>query len=152
MTLLEVMIALVVLAIGLIGMIPFSHIAIMGNTAARQTTEATLLVQEKLEEFRRITAYTLNPSSTLASLLDTNGNTNLDAVAVYDCATNAADACETVSRTGLRRTYTRFWNIADSSPRADMKTVKVHVIWIEGIVPHDISATTVIAAKDRRFY
>ena len=152
MTLLEVLIALAILSIGLIGIIPFSTTAMSGNTAARRTSEATFLIQEKIEEFRQVMAYTTNPSSTLASLQDTNGSTSLSLAATASCATNAADACETITRSELKGSYTRYWNIADSTPAQNMKTVAVHVLWGEGVKTHDISATTIIAAKDRRFY
>lgn len=157
MTLLEVLIAMMILSVGLLGTIPFATTAMSGNTAARRTAEATLLVQEKLEEFRRITAYTTYPSSTLASLQETNGNPDLDAIALIDTTTctviaNLADAAEAINRSELRGCYGRFWNIWDGEPGQNMKTVKVHVIWLEGVRSHNINATTIIAAKDRRFY
>ncbi len=153
MTLLEVLIAMAILSIGLMGTIPFVTTAMSGNVAARRTAEATLLIQEKIEEFRQITAYTTNPSSTLASLQDTNGSTadTLQAT-LTSCSPLVADACETISRSELRGSYTRFWNIADNTPEQNMKTIYVHVAWSEGVMTHHISAQTIIAAKDRRFY
>lgn len=157
MTLLEVLVAMAILSIGLMGTIPFATTAMSGNVAARRVTEATQLVEEKLEKFRRIPSYMINPSSALTSLVDTNGNPNLDASVILPAgsctpSSSAADSYEEISRTYLRGCYVRFWNIADNTPRVDMKTVRMHVIWWEASRLHNVNATTIIAAKDSRFY
>ena len=52
-TLLEVMIALVVLAIGLLGLASLQIMAIKGNSYGQQMTVASTLAQSQLEQLRR---------------------------------------------------------------------------------------------------
>lgn len=53
-TLIEVLIALVVLSVALVGLIPMLIHTIRGNTFGRTATEAATYSQDKLEEFRRM--------------------------------------------------------------------------------------------------
>lgn len=52
-TLIEVLIALVVLSVALVGLIPMLIHTIRGNTFGRTATEAATYSQDKLEELRR---------------------------------------------------------------------------------------------------
>lgn len=59
-TLLEVMIALVVLAIGLLGLASLQIMAIKGNSYGQQMTVASTLAQSQLEQLRRSTGALTN--------------------------------------------------------------------------------------------
>ncbi len=58
-TLLEVMVAMVVLAIGILGLAPMLVVSMQGNQSSRETTEAAYLAQDRIEQFRNQT--TISP-------------------------------------------------------------------------------------------
>jgi prepilin-type N-terminal cleavage/methylation domain-containing protein len=66
-TLIEIMIALVILSVGLAGLIPMSVHSVRGNTFGETTTIAATWSQDKLEELRRLdfTHPDLAPSATV---------------------------------------------------------------------------------------
>jgi type IV pilus modification protein PilV len=51
-TLIEVLIAIIVLVIGLLGVVGVATTVISGNTLARELTTATTLAQDKIEELK----------------------------------------------------------------------------------------------------
>jgi type IV pilus assembly protein PilV len=59
-TLLEVMIALVILAVGLLGLASLQVMAIKGNSYGQQMTVASTLAQNQLEQLRRTTGTLVN--------------------------------------------------------------------------------------------
>lgn len=61
-TLLEVLVAVVVLSIGLLGMASLTIGVIKGNKFSKRVTTATILAQEKMEETRKL-GYAGTPSS-----------------------------------------------------------------------------------------
>jgi type IV pilus assembly protein PilV len=66
-TLLEVMIALVVLAIGLLGLASLQIMAIKGNSYGQQMTVASTLAQSQLEQLRRTTLVAGNFGDTVTA-------------------------------------------------------------------------------------
>ena len=66
-TLLEVLIAIVILSIGLLGMASLTVGIINGNKFSKDVTTATTLAQEKMEDVRRV-GYTSVTSETKAVL------------------------------------------------------------------------------------
>lgn len=62
-TLIEVMVSIVILAIGLLGLAPMMAISITGNAFANEATEATVLAQDKIEELKNMTAFASIPLS-----------------------------------------------------------------------------------------
>jgi type IV pilus assembly protein PilV len=71
-TLLEIMIALVILAIGLLGLATMQIMAIKGNSFGQQMTVASTMAQNELEQLRRTTGALANGSDTVT---DQNGIT-----------------------------------------------------------------------------
>jgi type IV pilus assembly protein PilV len=71
-TLLEVMIALVILAVGLLGLASLQIMAIKGNSYGQQLTVASTLAQNQLEQLRRSTGALANGNDTVT---DQNGIT-----------------------------------------------------------------------------
>ncbi len=71
-TLLEVMIAMVILAIGLLGLASLQIMAIKGNSFGQQMTVASTIAQNQLEQLRRTPAALANGNNTFT---DQNGVT-----------------------------------------------------------------------------
>jgi len=61
-SLIEVLIALVILAVGLLGLALFQTTAIKGNAIASKWTVATELAQDRLERFRHVDWTSIQPS------------------------------------------------------------------------------------------
>jgi prepilin-type N-terminal cleavage/methylation domain-containing protein len=101
-TLLEVLVAIVILTTGLLGTAGLTTGVIRGNHYSKNVTSATAVAQTKLETIK-------------------SGG--------YSYATTANFPSDTVSMGGT--TFTRATTIASSSPAANMKTVSVTVSWTE---------------------
>jgi len=106
-TLLEVLIAISILTVGLLGVAQMQIMGITGNYFSGNTTGALSLAEEKMEDL-------LGKSYTDAEL--TNGN--------HPDANNPID--EIGQAGGI---YTRIWVVADNTPIVDTKTVTVNVSW-----------------------
>ena len=101
-TLLEVLVAIVILTIGLLGTAGLTTGVIRGNHYSKNITSATAAGQTLLESVK------------------SSGYTN---------ATSANFPNDTVTMGGM--TFTRTTTITNSSPAANMKTVSVTVGWTE---------------------
>ena len=62
-TLIEVMVSIVILAIGLLGLAPMMAISITGNAFANEATEATVLAQDRIEELKNTATFASIPLS-----------------------------------------------------------------------------------------
>jgi type IV pilus assembly protein PilV len=98
-TLLEVMIALVILAVGLLGLASLQVMAIKGNSFGQQMTVASTLAQNQLEQLRRTPAALVNGNDTVT---DQNGITYTRnwAVTPNSPQTGASTVLITISWTG----------------------------------------------------
>jgi len=101
-TLLEVLVAIVILTIGLLGTAGLTTGVIRGNHFSKNVTSATAAAQTQLESVK-------------------SGG--------YAYATAANFPSDTVTMGGM--TFTRATTITNSSPAANMKTVSVTVSWSE---------------------
>ena len=78
MTLVEVMVALLVTTVGLLGALASVGVTVRGANFSRSASEASVLVQSKLEQVISLPAGTTTgtlPSGGLPETLDANGNT-----------------------------------------------------------------------------
>jgi type IV pilus assembly protein PilV len=101
-TLIEVLVAMLILAAGLLGVAGLTIGIIKGNLYSKNVTSATVVADQMIEGVQRV------------------GYTNADTLAGTD----------TVSMGGT--TYTRVTTISDATPAANMKTVTVSVSWNPG--------------------
>ena len=62
-TLIEVMVSIVILAIGLLGLAPMMAISITGNSFANEATQATVLAQDKIEELKNTATFATIPET-----------------------------------------------------------------------------------------
>jgi len=102
-TLLEVLVAMVILAIGLLGLTALQIVAVKGNTYSNEMTHAAMLARQKFEQFRLM-------SYSDPQLLPSNNPHTEDV---------------TDSR-GQR--YTLTWNVQDHTSLV-MRTVALDVMW-----------------------
>lgn len=113
-TLIEVMIAILVLAIGILGIAKMQISAIKGNSFGSGLTEATSFSQNKMEELASLAYTDLND-------VDGDGTSGLD-------DTVNPDGSQTVSgATGIQ--YEISWNIAVDDPAPNAKYIRVIVQW-----------------------
>jgi type IV pilus assembly protein PilV len=122
LTLLEVLVAMAIFAIGLLGVVALQTTAMQGNATSIKMTRAVQLAGEQIESL-----LTLDYDNGL--LVDTSGNGEGDLNAH---AAGSADH----SRLGVRAgevgpTYDIFWNTADDMFMTNTKTIRVIVAWQE---------------------
>ncbi|MGA1863738.1 MAG: type IV pilus modification PilV family protein [bacterium] len=119
-TILEVMAALVFLAVGLLGIAGLHHASIFGNQSANYMTRAVNLAEDKLEELKRLDF--ADPELADTDGIDTDVGTDIKANPILftdpDHLNDSPDS-------GL----IRVWNVADSTPAIGLKTVTVIVGW-----------------------
>ena len=102
-TLLEILVALTVLSIGLLGMAGLTTTIMHGNALSNKVTTATTLGQDRMEHFRRL-GYSTTPTT------DTTTTEDYNSIANYF-------------------SYKRVSFIDVDSPSAGMKTVTITVSW-----------------------
>jgi type IV pilus assembly protein PilV len=126
-TLIEVMITVVILAVGLLALAQMQISAVNGNYSANNMTVASTLAQDKLEELKGLAI----DAPDLAD--DEPGNNG----SIFDPRSSSFDpdhedpnnpVGEGGATDGVRR-YTRIWNIADNTPTQGVKTAVVFVFW-----------------------
>ncbi|MDW7643699.1 MAG: prepilin-type N-terminal cleavage/methylation domain-containing protein [Desulfuromonadales bacterium] len=116
-SLIEVLIALTIFAVGMLALAQMQIVSMEGNTTARDVTEATTLAQSKIEELM-ILPY----DDDSLDDADANGLVGLDATgAVADASQPGIDL--------MGETYDVWWNVAEDEPVVDTKTVRVIVTW-----------------------
>ncbi len=114
-TLLEVMIALGILAVGLLSVAAAQLYAMRGGSSGRHTSDAAVVAHSQLENFQRI-------AFTDADLAATAG--------AFVAAPNAATTVvQTPDGDAVEMTYALSWRIADLD--AARKTIDVRVTWDE---------------------
>ena len=101
-TLIEVLVAMIVLATGLLGVAGLTIGVIKGNLYSKNVTSATVVAEQMIENVRRV------------------GYSSADSLA----------GTSTVSMGGT--TYTRVTSVAAATPSANMKTGTVNVSWNPG--------------------
>jgi prepilin-type N-terminal cleavage/methylation domain-containing protein len=113
-TLIEVLIAIFILAVGLLSLITMQITGIKGNATASRISEASGFSADRIEEL-----FTLDwDHADLTDDTAPNGSAGLD-------ETGATADGSMVSPDGL---YTIYWNIADDTPMPDTKKIRVIII------------------------
>ena len=118
-TLIEVLIAMVILSVGLLGTAGLTTGIIRGNFFSKNITSATVIAQTQLEAVQN-SGYT-------------NANT-----------TNFPSSAASVSIGGVN--FSRTTTITDNSPATNMKTISVSVTWNEAAnAAKSVSLQTILA-------
>lgn len=113
-TLLEILVALVILTLGLLGVAGLMAGIMQGNSFSNKVTTATTLAQDKLEDIRKL-GFRGTPAT------DTTVTENYNSIAGY-------------------RFYKRVTSIDVGNPSANMKLATVTVFWDSDA--HRVTATT----------
>ena len=118
-TIIEVMIAVTVFAIGILAVAAMQIGAVNGNTAAGTLTDATMIAQNRMEQLMSL-------NYTNVSLNDTDGD---GTAGLNDTAVPAGSdgSSQYTGSTSVR--YNIFWNIAVNSPVTNSKQIRVIVQW-----------------------
>jgi len=137
-TILEVLIAITILAFGLLAIATMQGSSIKGNSLAIGITEGITLAQDKAEELSRL-AY---DDALLTDTTDDGGDTtNQDANQNGIDEDNEGTVVDDILNFGLNQTgggadntenmgrYTIHWNIAVNQPLNNVKTIRVIVLW-----------------------
>jgi len=131
LTLIEVLVAVTLLAIGLLGVAMMQVTSISSNAFSREMSVATELGQDLIEKLKSstYTAATEDPTliatvtHTNAELFDAFGHAQPNPIDGRGMATDAAGASVPL------RLYTRIWTVTDNTPAANMKSIEVRVEW-----------------------
>lgn len=125
-TLIEVLIAMTLLVIGILAVASMQIASLGGNNLASRVTEATTWVGDEIETI-------MSRPYTHADLDDDNlnGVAGLDHT---DTAGSLADGGPVV-----QGDFTIFWNVANDTPKADCKTIRVLVRRLDKGVPKTVS-------------
>ena len=120
-TLLEVMIALFLLAFGMLGVATMQVSAIQGNSRGRQISEATDVASALMETL-------LSRAYDDDCLRDINGDATLDSAWAGRDLPNpdSAGICPNVP-VNLPPAYNLFWNVIEDSPQVGTKTIRIFV-------------------------
>lgn len=146
-TLIEILIAITVFAIGILAVGKMQITAIQGNSRANYLTEAATIAQSKMEEL-----ISLDYNDSLLDDDDSDG-TNQDAdddgiddggndFGLNDNTVGNADGNEQYQALGNLQ-YNIFWNIALDEPTTDTKIIKVIVTWTHGGLTRNVSLEAV---------
>jgi type IV pilus assembly protein PilV len=124
-TLVEVLVALTILIIGILGTLMLEVSSMKGNTSSRNMQAAIVLAEDFLEQTRN-TSYT--------SIILNNGNhtnSELGTTNPIDVQGNGG---------GI---YSRTWSVVNDAPLINLKTITVTVGWTNKLVSHSVALTTV---------
>lgn len=105
-TLVEIMIAIAILVLALLGLASLAVMVIKGNAFSKTLTTATTLAKDRMEQLKNTSYDTLAPGTDYAAM---------------DATVQATRASDTV--------YTRTWTVNANSPASDMTTIIVTVDW-----------------------
>jgi type II secretory pathway pseudopilin PulG len=128
--LLEVMIALVIMAIGLLGTILLETTTVTGNAYSRELQAATILAEDFLEQVKSMDYN--NPDLSGLPADNPHQNAELNGIA------NPID--ESGNNGGF---YNRSWQVSDPGPIPNTKTVRVTVSWTIKGTNHSVALSTV---------
>lgn len=119
-SLIEVLVAMALFAIGVLALAQMQIVSMSGNTASRRITGAATLAESKLEELK-----SLSYSNADLTDKDADGDAGYGTAGLDD-EDGDADGSET-GVTIMGQSYDVFWNIAADSPVSGCKTVRVIV-------------------------
>lgn len=154
-SLLELLIAMAIFAIGILGIVKLQMQSSYGNTSARHMSSAVNLARNKVEALKQIRAYyipTTGGTEIVATdLVDPDTGNDLGNWTSPD-HTEGAFLAEDGTPGGSGAIYTREWNIVNDMPDTNVKTVRVRVSWPEGSVTRSVVLDTQIARKNLDYY
>ncbi len=137
-TLIEIMLAIIILSIGLLAAAHMQVSAIDANAMSSETTIALNLAEDLMED---LLERKKDPSNELDDVTAANnglnignfGGNQLDSLTIIDHAQNNLDAAGVINGQAIGPSFRRIWNIADSpagfAELNDTKVICVIVTW-----------------------
>lgn len=122
-TLIEIIVAIMLLVVALLGMVSVTTMVIKGNSFSKMMTTATTLAKDKMEDFNDL-SYAVLPAGS---------------------ATDYATAGGTVQASATGAYFLRVSTVTADSPAANMKSVSVTVSWPQQSPAHSVTVTTIVA-------
>ena len=116
-TLVEILVAVIILAIGILAVSQMTVMGMRVNTVVNRRMYARVVLARQFEWLQNL------PDND--SLLANDGKN--DDIDELDSA--SADFVEVVIDTVARYRYLTLWNVVDDMPEPGLKTVRVHVVW-----------------------
>lgn len=123
-TLIEILIAILLLVVALVGMASVTTMVIKGNAFSKMTTTATTLARDKMESIKD-TSYAALAAGT---------------------STDYATVAGTVQASSSGAYFSRTSTVTADTPAANMKTVVVTVSWPQPSPTFNVTLNTIVAA------
>lgn len=120
-TLIEILVAVFLLVVALLGVISTTVIVIQSNSLSKAMTTATTLARDRMEQLKN-TGYAALAGGTDYATMDSTVQ-----------ATSTADSI-----------YTRIWTVMVDSPATGMKTITVTIRWNWRGALRNVSLTTIV--------
>jgi len=122
-TLVEIMIAIFILVIALLGLVSVTVMVIKGNSFSKTMTTATTLAKDKMEQLKNLSY----DNTSLTGDTSSAGRQHDD----------AGNPLETI--------YTRQWWVRKDYPATDMKTITLSVSWSWQDASRQVELKTIMA-------
>ena len=147
--LLELLIALTILAIGMLGIMKLQMQSGFGNVSSRHNSAAVNLARSKMEELKRIGAYSIQ-GGVIAALADTDTTNDLANWSDPDFTEGPMNESEDSSTQG--KIFTRSWNVVPDHPITGFKTIRVRVSWVSQGQDKHVDMETQIGQKNMIYF
>jgi prepilin-type N-terminal cleavage/methylation domain-containing protein len=150
--LLELIIAMTILAIGILGIMKLQMQSGFGNAASRHNSAAVNLARSKMEELKRIGAYSIQ-GGTIPALADTPVNDTTNDLANWTTPDHSEGPFnESADSTSGGNLFTRSWNVVHDFPITGFKTIRIRVSWMSQGVEKHMDMETQIGLKDMVYF
>ncbi len=146
--LLELLIAITILAIGMLGIMKLQMQSSFGNAASRHNSAAVNLARSKMEELKRIGAYSIQGGA-IAALADTDTTNDLSDWSSPDFTEGPFNES---AESGGGKIFTRSWNVVHDFPIPGFKTIRIRVSWTAQGVDKHVDMETQIGRKDMAYF
>ncbi len=147
--LIELLIAMTILSIGILGIMKLQMQSGFGNAASRQNSAAVNLARSKMEELKRIGAYSIQGGA-IVGLNDTDTTNDLANWSSPDFTEGPFNEGADTSSGG--KIFTRSWNVVQDYPLTGFKTIRIRVSWTSHGVEKHVDIETQIGLKNMIYF
>ena len=122
-TILEILVAITILAFGLLAIATMQGASIKGNARAISISEGVTLAQDRAERIGRLAYDDVT--------LDDGDGINAGSAGLDDDEANSDEQEGSVKLVPNGRDYNIYWNVAEDWPITNTKTIRLFVVWTE---------------------
>ena len=153
--LLELVIAMTILAVGMLGIVKLQMQSGFGNASSRNISAAVNLARSKLEYLKRIGSYSTQEGS-IVELVDPESANPATAIDMDDWPNpdfSEGPFNEAHDGSSKGKIFSRSWNVVDNYPLAGFKTIRMRVSWtsFQG-APKYVDMETQVGQKDLTYF